>query len=205
MTPGWKKVTKQACAITVWGSMLYACFGVLSCKNHQQPATAAPAADSTMVFYPINNYLRQQVKDVDSTPYYVYRVLVVNGKKDSTTINRTAFDSLAKQFILPELEAALFRKNFTESVYEDESTNSVTLTYTPTDSTLRVQSAMVLLDPESQDVKWIFINTLENRGDSSIIQKIGWKGNERSYINRSVSYANGKESQMQLNIVWNKH
>lgn len=200
----WNKIAKQALGLTFFSIIFYACFGLISCRNtkKQRPGDKQ-AADST-VFYPINDYIRQQVKLVDSIPYYVYRVLVVNGKKDSTTISRPVFDSLAQLFIVPELEESSLRKNFSESVYVDESTNSVTLTYTPKDSNLIVQNAMVLLDTTSQNIKWAFINTLQNKGDSTIIQKIGWKGGESSYLNRSVSYADGKRNEMQLNVVWNE-
>jgi len=202
MISGWSKVFKQTSWLVFVGCALYACFTLVSCNNKKQPK-AAPATDST-AYFDINNYIRQQVIAVDTTPYYVYRVLVINGKKDSVTINRAAFDSLTQQFILPELEESALKKHFTESVYQDQSTSSITLTYTSKDSSISVQNAMVLLDTVLQNVKWIFINTLQNRGDSTLIQKIGWKGDESCYLNRSVSYADGRKNETQLNIVWNK-
>ena len=201
MIVDWNTTVKQAVGLIFTSIILYTCFTLMSC--HAKKQQAAPAADST-VYYPINNFIRQQIKQVDTTPYYVYRVLVMNGKKDSTTINRAVFDSLTKQFMLPELEEGALKKNFKESVYEDQSTNSITLTYTPKDSNTTVQNAMVLLDTASQNVKWVFINTLQNKGDSTIIQKIGWKGGASCYINRSVTHADGKAEEMQLNIVWNE-
>jgi len=198
----WNKIIKQASGLAFISIILCACFNLISCNNNKKTA-AEPAADST-VYYPINNYIRQQIKQVDTTPYYVYRVLVVNGKKDSTTISRPVFDSLTKQFLLPELEEGALKKNFTEAVYEDQSTNSITLTYTPKDSNTTVRNAMVLLDPDSQNIKWIFSNTLQNKGDSTVIQKIGWKGDASCYLNRSVSYADGRKNEMHLNIVWNE-
>src|SRR4051812_24317544 len=184
----WNKIAKQVLGLAFTSIILYTSFGLISCKsNNKQPSGKAQVEDNT-VYYPINDYIRKQIKLVDSIPYYVYRVLVVNGKKDSTTISRPVFDSLTQQFLLPELEEGALRKNFTESVYVDESTNSVTLTYTPKDSNAAVQNAMVLLDTTTQNVKWTFINVLQNKGDSTIIQKIGWKGGESCYLNRSVSY-----------------
>lgn len=194
------KIIKQAAGLTFTSFFLYACLSLTSCHTKKQQA--APAHDST-VYYPINSFIRQQIKQVDTTPYYVYRVLVMNSKKDSTTINRATFDSLAKQFMLPELEEGALKKNFNESVYEDQSTNSITLTYSPKTNNTVVRNAMVLLDPDSQSVKWIFINTLQNQGDSTVIQKIGWKGGASCYLNRSVSHANGLENETKLNIVWN--
>lgn len=202
MISGWDTILKPAFWLAFISCAVYACFSLVSCKNKSSNET--PAEDSSAVYYPINSYIRQQIEQVDTTPYYVYRVLVVNNHKDSTTINRAVFDSLAKQFLQPELEEDALKKNFTESVYEDQSTNSVTLTYSPKNNNTSVQNAMVLLDPDSQNVKWIFINTLQNKGDSTVIQKIGWKGSESAYLNRSVSHANGKTSETKLNIVWNE-
>jgi hypothetical protein len=200
----WNKIAKQALGLTFTFIILYACFGLAGCNSNKKQQSDKAQAEESTVYYPINDYIRKQIKQVDSIPYYVYRVLLVNGKKDSTTISRPVFDSLTQQFILPELEEGALRKNFTESVYVDESTNSVTLTYTPKDSNTVVQNAMVLLDTSSQNVKWAFINILQNKGDSTIIQKMGWKGGESCYLNRSVSYADGKRNDMQLNIVWNE-
>src|SRR5690349_20169437 len=109
----WNDKIKQVYKLAFFGCVLYACFSMMSCSS-KKTQNEAPAADST-VYYPINNYIRQQIKQVDTTPYYVYRVLVEGGKKDSTTINRAVFDSLANQFILPGLEENVLRKNFTES------------------------------------------------------------------------------------------
>jgi len=196
-------IAKYAVRVALVSSLLYACMAVMSCGNHKQPATGTRPADST-IYFPINSYIQHQIKQVDTTPYYVYRVLVLNGRKDSTTISRAVFDSLTQRFVLPQLDDKALRKNFSEAVYADESTNSITLTYTPKDSSGTVQNAMVLLDTASQQVKWIFINTLQNSGDSTIIQKIGWKGGESCYLNRSVTHGDGKANNMQLNIVWNE-
>src|SRR3954453_2843964 len=147
------KIPKQALGLAFTSIILYACFGIISCNSSKKQKPGEKQAADNTVYYPINDYIRKQIKLVDSVPYYVYRVLVVNGKKDSTTISRPVFDSLTQQFLLPELEGGELRKNFTESVYVDESTNSVTLTYTPKDSNTVVQNAMVLLDTSSQNVK----------------------------------------------------
>jgi len=204
MISEWNKIAKRVLGLAFTSIILYACFGLISCHSNKKQQPGKEQTEDNTVYYPVNDYIRKQIKQVDSIPYYVYRVLVVNGKKDSTTISRPVFDSLTQQFILPELEEGALRKNFTESVYVDESTNSVTLTYTPKDSNTVVQNAMVLLDTTSQNVKWTFINVLQNKGDSTIIQKMGWKGDESCYLNRSVSYADGKRKDMQLNIVWNE-
>lgn len=175
-----------------------------SCNSKKQPLKEEAAKDSNVVFYPINNYIRQQIKDVDTTPYFLYRLTTIDGAKDSTIIDRATFDTEVKEFLLPQLEDNVFRKDFTEAVFDDESTGSITLTYTPKSKDNAVQNASVLLDRDNQQVKWIFINSLSNSGDSTVLQRIGWKGGKSCYINKAISYANKKEKQQQVSFVWNE-
>lgn len=177
-------------------------FLLVSCKN--KPAkNATETPDSSSVYYPINNYIRQQIKDVDTTPYFLYQLSSINHKKDSAVIDRTTFDAQMKTILLPELEDKNFRSNFTESVFDDESTGSITLTYSPKNKTNIVQNASVLLDKDNQKVKWVFINTLSSNNDSTVIQRIGWKGNKSCYINQDISYPDKPEIQRQQSFVWN--
>ncbi len=183
--------------------MLLSLLLLASCSSHKNREVTVQKAGNPTVYYPINGYIRQQIKDVDTTPYYLYRLQVVKEKKDSSVVDRAVFDAGVKQFLLPQLEEDSFKKDFDEAVFDDESTNSITLTYTPKSKDNIVQNASVLLDKENQNVKWIFISTLSNGGDSTVIQRIGWKGDQRCYINKVVSHKNKSETQSQLSFVWN--
>ncbi len=174
----------------------------VSCKN-KRAKEEAKTEDNTTVYYPINNYIRQQIKDVDTTPYFLYRLAIINHKKDSSVVDRATFDAKVKTILFPELEDKSFRANFTESVFDDESTNSITLTYSPKNKSGIVQNASVLLDKENQKVKWIFINTVISNNDSTVIQRIGWKGDKSCYINEDITYPNKSETQRQISFVWN--
>ena len=188
-----------------FGFLLLIALFASSCGGKKaKEAEATPAKGSNTVYYPINDYIRRQIKDIDTTPYYLYRLQITDGKKDSSIVKRSDFDAAIKSFLLPELEDASLRQNFTESVFDDESTNSITLTYSQKNKSGIVQNASVLLNKENQEVKWIFINTLNSAGDSSIIQRISWKGNESCTLNTSITYSKKPEQQRRLSFVWNE-
>ena len=46
-------------------------------------------------------------------------------------------------------------------------------------------------------------NTLKSNTDSTVIQRIGWKGDKSCYINKDITYPNKPETQRQLSFVWN--
>lgn len=176
----------------------------MSCSSKKNEKVKINQADTSSVYYPINSYIRQQIKDVDTTPYYLYRLSVASKIKDSSVADRATFDAVTKQFLLPQLEENVFKKNFDESVFDDESTNSITLTYAPKLKDNIVQNASVLLDKQTQQVKWIFISTISFGGDSTLIQRIGWKSDESCYINKVISHKGKPETQTQLSFVWNE-
>jgi hypothetical protein len=56
---------------------------------------------------------------------------------------------------------------------------------------------------QTQEVKRIFMNILHQSADSTVVEKLGWKANSSFFINKIISYANGKETEEQNTIVWN--
>lgn len=167
----------------------------------------APQPDTynndSVQFFPVRDYLIEQVKAVDSVPYFIYHITQTNGSRDSAAINREQFNQAVAVFTQYDITDSSVKKYYKESVFSDESTHSYTLHYATNNTSLPVQSIDVLLKPEDQHVKRIFITTIQNRNDTTILTRLGWKANESCSINTSISHA-GKEQQTQTTIVWNE-
>ena len=178
---------------------------LFSCKSapDQQQANASSSNDST-VFFPVHEYFAAEMKDIDSTPYFLYKITEHNGLRDSTTISKKQLDEWAKPFLQINTNDASFKKNYTENVFNDVSTNSITLTYSAKDKALPVQSIEVLLKNDNQQVKRIFISSVYNHGDTVIINKMGWKTGESFYINRSKQLQGTPDQSEANSIIWNR-
>ena len=178
-------------------------FFISSC--HQKPShtnTIASKSIDTTVFYPIADFIKKQIQIVDSTPFFIFKITIRNHKKDSVQIHTKQFDSFAGIFIKYDISDISIKKNYKENVFDDESTNSYTLTYSTKDSAMFIQSADVLLDKETQDVKRIFMTTTEYKNDTLITSKLGWKPDKNFYINKIIDPPNGNEITEQNTIVW---
>ncbi|WP_153796998.1 hypothetical protein [Foetidibacter luteolus] len=178
---------------------------VASCKtgtSEKQPDTNA-AADSA-VFYPVHEFFTEQVKDVDSTPYYLYIVTQKKDRRDSTRLAKEKFDELAKQFTCLNTNTIDFKRNYQENIFDDQSTGSITFTYTAKDKNRPLQNITILLNNENQRVKRIFTTTMRNSGDTVIIEKNGWKTDESFYINRIIQLPGQPEQTETNTVVWNK-
>lgn len=173
-----------------------------SCKNSDEAGhTGMPLTSDTARFYPVNDYLRQQIKKVDSAAQLIYRLTVENGKTDSVVISKPQFDSLASNFLQYDISDKNNHKYYHENVFMDETTGSYTFNYTSLNSNLPLQSVDILLDTADNHVKRIFITRGDNTGPLPVTEKMGWKNDNSFYINRITE--NGSNTSLQQNtVVW---
>lgn len=184
-------------------SLAVMAFLISSCKNSSSTEKLSDQTNDTTQFYPVTDYLNEQIKQVDNTPYFIYKITIKNGKKDSSVINQTTFDSLANQFVKDDITEAPLKENYTENIFEDASTNSYTISYTASSPKIKLQSIDVLLNRDDQRVKWIFMNRIEVNDSTAITKKLGWQPDRRFYINKTETDKNGSVKEEQNTIVWN--
>lgn len=178
------------------------CFLSTSCKHKSEENKKAAGADTTS-FYPIADAINADIKEVNSTPYYIYKKEVVNGKRDSTPANVAMFNQLAEHFLKPDISDKKLKPNYKESIFADQTTQSITFNYSTTNKELETQNVDVLLDETGQKVKNIFIRKYFNYNDSTAIEQLTWKPHESFQINRAVMKKDGSENRHQTTIVWN--
>lgn len=162
-----------------------------SCKNKAgRPSTESGGADSTatkdsaVVFLPIQDLIRQDITRVDSFAGGILRKAALGIKKDSAFIKPAAFHKAAAAFLLPDLEAATFQNNYTESSFFDESTNQLQFIYTPKYATSEVRNvvAYITTSPMGDQVSRLYIERDWKQGDTIMLQKLTWKTNQYFYI-----------------------
>jgi hypothetical protein len=176
---------------------------VFSCKPKSTKLVAASTTDTTS-FFSIGNFFKNEVKDVELTPYLMYQITTkADGTKDSSTIDRTAFATLSKQFIACDISDGIQKQDYKEVVFEDNSTKSITINYSTTNTNLPIQSIDVLCNEETNNVRRIFIRqTLDNK-DSSTTVLYSWKANKSFTITKSVVKQNGAKYTVQQYVNWN--
>jgi len=174
-----------------------------SCNTNtsQQPVDESKTSSA---YYPVHEYFLDEIKEVNSTPFHIYKLSEKDGRKDSTGISKQAFNEWAKPFLSFNTNDSIFKKDYQETAFEDNSTNSITLTYEAKDKMQPIQNIVVLLRNDGQKVKRVFITSVYAQNDSIINEKLGWKTGEEFYINKTIEQA-GKPVLTETNtIVWNK-
>lgn len=184
-------------------SLLILSLLAFGCKTKSTKQEATSTTDTTS-FFSVGNFFKNEVKDVELTPYLMYQITTkANGAKDSSAIDRTVFATLSNQFIACDISDSIQKQNYKEVVFKDNSTKSITINYSTTSKDLPIQSIDVLLDEETNNVRRIFIRQALDNKDSSTTVLYSWKANKNFTITKSVVKKDGTKYTEQQYVNWN--
>jgi hypothetical protein len=176
-------------------------------------ATSTPSQDSVAAkdssvaknqFFPVDDYLEAEILSVDSMPMAFWKYVTHDNRTDSSLITSGDFNTLALQFLPPEIRDGGLNKNFTESSFADRATQSITFTYSPVDKTLPLQRVDVLTTPgiRAQEVKSIYMERNHTAGDSVILQKLLWRAKHGFTIVNQMRVKGQAPKEEQVRVSW---
>ena len=190
--------TMKYCVALLW----YNLFFVYGCRQHHSALLQQPKADLTK-FFPVNDFILNDINEVEQTPYYIYQITIHQNKKDSSSISVQDFKRIAALFLEKNITQPEISPQYRESVFNDLSTSSYTITYRTLNEQLPVKDVTVLLDNTSNKLKRIFIDCEFKRNDSDFIEKYFWKTGKSLQLNQLIKYNNQTVFDEQKKIVWN--
>jgi hypothetical protein len=192
---------KQVLSFSLLMVLLLAC-GDASETVVDSPVKSKPNKD-TIHFYPIPTFVQEQIALLDSIPFAKTKIYSVDGvQKDSAFIQMPEFKTIAANFSQFDLNKKEVKDKMEEKLFNDETTESISMTYSTNDRTYPLQSADVLLDRESQKVKFLVLKTAEIKGDTTVLKNMQWKANKNLLISTVTKLKNGKDKTETLRVVW---
>lgn len=184
---------------------------VWSCGDKKEPSqdrAATIEADSAKTaespYFPVYDFIRNEVEYVDSLPVGIMKFTTVGKKKDSGFIQLEEFHTLAGEFLAPELYAETFKKLFKESSFFDKSNNNATFFYKSDDESSPVKRVDVITQKTEvyDEVKSVYIEKQVQSGDSFFVKKLYWKPKRNFQVITIRSAGEGKPSDEQIKVVW---
>lgn len=177
---------------------------VFSCKSkrEKQKSEKNTVAD-TAKFYPIDQFVKEQIQQVDLGDYTIRKTFTKDAKQSNETIDKDAFLSEAGIVVSLAKEFTQHKELYKESVFHDLSTDSYTINYTALDATSPIQRVDVLLSEETNIIKRLFIRELVYMNGEKAFRQISWIAN-RSFQLSSPINNNDKLMDEQVVISWDK-
>lgn len=153
-------------------------------------------------FYPTAAYIREQVSKLDSLPLAVFKYTVTDKGTDSVIVQKEVLKRAADEFLTPDITVEPLKKMYTETVLNDQTTNTITFTYTTNEEDAEVRKAEIYINPANDKVKGIYIEKYITGGDSTVIKKMFWKTDRNFQIISMVEKNNQPLSTHQEKYEW---
>lgn len=186
-----------------------------SCGN-QQPAMPdddfsnyVPPEDGSIntadPVYPYLDYIRAQMKMVDTIPYAIERILTINGMTvDSGFVSKDVFKKEAQAFLDIDPNKKGIRENYTEISFKDNTLGLITFSISSKQPGLTLQHADVLVHPDNHSVKNLILRKQFSGGDSTVEQTLLWKDKRHFQISEVISKKDQTLYNRVLKIIWDK-
>ena len=180
---------------------------LFACKNEiKEKVTESPAIpdEEKKNYFPVQDYIKGEIAYVDSFPMKMMKFSNRNGHKDSSLIKLAEFDRLSAEFLDPQLEKSNLEKDFSESSFLDQTSQSLTFTYSRKKSQDGIRRIDVLAaqDPAHDKVKSVYIEKVNTSGDSTILKKMFWQSKKNFQILTVTQIGQQPDIINQSKVVW---
>lgn len=179
---------------------------VNGCKPKKDNTPSVPEKANTYdtsTFYDVKGFFESEINDVKASPYFISsKIIKDNKKKDSLAITNKDFVVLAKQFLDKDITQKEIKHFYKEDIFRDLTTKSITFSYTTRNQELEIQNLDVLLDEETNKVKFVFIRTYKKEGGASVFTQMNWYKGNSFLINTTVIKSDASKSTTQQYVNW---
>lgn len=150
---------------------LFILSGFFSCRNK--------TTDSTKAYFSVVDFLKSQVKNIDSVYKTFTKIVRVDStRSDTIRVSKKEFNVWAKEFTsIPDIASSDKMDDYKEMNDYEESLGNVLLIYTPKKEDEEVVNETILMQPDEQgntQVKTILIKTLQSNKYSTVEKNLTW-------------------------------
>jgi hypothetical protein len=177
-------------------------------KNHSQgpgrTTASIDSAKSTTRYFPVMAFLKSEIEYVDSLPVGIKKFTVIGNHQDSGYIQLKEFHKLAGEFLSAELNDSAFARDFTETSFFDQSSNTATFLYKARDENLLTRRIDVITMKTDvyDEVKSIYIEKDVRSGDSLINKKLMWRPKKNFQVISAATDSKGNMGSQLIKVVW---
>ena len=169
-----------------------------SCKNKK--------LDSTKAYFSVVDYLKAEVKKMDTLPLHIIKITTANNTYDSSVITKKEFHSYAKEFLeLPDIASSDKMDDYSEANDFDEVLNNVLLMYTAKQEDEQVRSQTIMMQPDDMGnthVKTILVTAVQSGTDSTVTKNMTWHIDKRFQIVTKINKPGQPEKISTIMISW---
>ena len=161
---------------------------------------------STPSAFPVTEFLKGQLREMDSAAITPLEIVTINGKTDSIWLKREDIRTNAAPFLTPLIDSASMSPFFTEKSFLDQTINAYTFSYDPKvklPDSIKLTHWDVYMSPQTNTITRVYMvkEYAENKAD--ITTQLTWLV-DKWYSIRTITQQEGKQPEVkEVKIIWN--
>ena len=175
-------------------------FGLIifsSCHSRENKSenSTIKNAESVQTFFPVTDYLKGQLYELDSMPVTPLKTVTFNGKTDSEWLKRESIRLLAAPFLTPVIDSVSMSPYFSVKSFLDQTINAFTFSYDPIKQlpdSIKLTHWDVYINPQSSTVERIYLVKENNENGINTTTQLTWKSDQGCTI-ITITQKPGKE------------
>lgn len=177
-----------------------------ACHSAKNPAVSF-TNDSVDVqsIFPVTNFLKGQLREVDSMEVTPLKTVEVDGKIDSVWLKRSDIRTAAAPFLSPLIDSATMSSLFSEKSFLDQTINSYTFSFDPKiklPDSISLTHWDVYMSPQTNKVTRIYMVKEKKENNTDITTQLTWFSNKWFMI-RTITQTQGKKPEVkEEKMVW---
>jgi hypothetical protein len=153
------------------------------------------------LFYPAFTFINQELRSIDSADLALFRYETKEGNEDTSIMEKTAFLQYVEAVFTPEMLLEPSRYAFQRRIFLDETIGKVTISIDAVDPGASVKRMDMLLDPETDAIKSIYMEITSTEGPKTVFRKLTWTAGMQ--WSEGIEEQNGGDTILsRLRIVW---
>lgn len=177
------------------------------CKPKASETSEKLKKESTedQTFFPVTEYIKGQLKQMDSLPITPLKIIDHNGKQDSVWMKKENIREFAEPFLHPGIDSLNFKNLFAEKSFLDQTLNAFTFSYDPIGKlpdTLQLRRWDVYIDPQKNTIKRIYIVKETNNNSTLQTIQLTWKSDQWCKITTITEEKNKQPDKKEETMKW---
>ena len=175
-----------------------------SARNTDVLSTETQASASSV--FPVTEFLKGQLKEMDSAEITPLKVVIINGKTDSIWLKREDIRTNAVPFLTPLIDSAAMSPFFSEKSFLDQTINAYTFSYDPKmklPDSIKLTHLDVYMNPQTNTITRIYMVKEYVENNTDITTQLTWLV-DKWYSIRTITQQEGKQPDVkEVKMIWN--
>jgi hypothetical protein len=172
-----------------------------ACSEKKNNAVSANNSTQTENIFPVTEFLKGQLRIIDSMGVTPLKIISANGRTDSIWLKREDIRKNAIPFLTPVIDSASMYSLFSEKSFLDQTINAFTFSYDPKKKlpgSIKITHWDVYMNPETNSIDRIYI--VKENDDTT--KQLTWVVNKWYSIRTIIQPPNAQSWIKEEKMIW---